>query len=218
VVLAASLIAIAISTAQAEGEFPSPDGRSTVRVSRIGEVVLTVGTVTHELGRMPWGPRHPDIPDVPIGGRFEHAVWSPDSRRVAIVGRCNGYSGVTVPAVPRCASDFVRVVSIDDPSRARSLALPWSPVADRTEVQAVAFERGGDRVGAIVRIDWSDCSYGGTEIRLYSWNRGSVEVNVLLADRHPHTPRELEFERSSIRVTSGTGARKRRRNVPLAAR
>jgi hypothetical protein len=207
--VAVSLVLGSPAAAQADGAWPSPDGRATVVIAN-GEALLTVEGRVRSLGRMPLGPPAMPGPDaVWIGGRFERAFWAEDSRRVAIVGRCTGYSGVSVPPVPRCSRDFVRIVDLNTPDRARWLAIPWPPVADMMQVRQVAFERGGDRIAVVAAERWSDCSYEGDEILLYVWDLrdGSRRMVRQIGTQAPRAQRVVTFEPGGVRVTSSAGSR-----------
>src|SRR5688572_22954044 len=157
----ALLVTAMPARAQVRGVFPSPDGRASVILSPDGEATLSAGGALHDLGPMPEGPAVPLNPDIHIGGRYERAVWSPDSRRVALAGRCNGYSGVTSPPTPKCSRDFVRIVDVAHPETAFSLSVRWTLTADEIRVESLAFDDTGDRLAIITVEEWSDCSYEG---------------------------------------------------------
>lgn len=214
----AAALAFGLSIAHAEGVFPSPDGAHRVSVSRAGDVVLGSADEIVTLGRMPWGPRVPLNPDIPIGGRFERAEWSADGELVAVFGRCRGYSGVTEPPTPRCAGDFVRVLSPHSPGHALALAIRWSLIADEASVQTLSFDATGTRLAAIVLVDWSDCSWEGQQIFLVVWDLtdGSILRQRQIADGHPWMRREVAFDGAGVRVSVGLGARRHSRVFPAS--
>jgi hypothetical protein len=97
--------------------------------------------------------------------------------------------------------------------------VPWSPVADETSVRSIAFDPGGGRLAAIVRVDWSDCSAIGVEVRLTMWDLGdgAVRMHRLVATQHPWTRRVLAFAGEAVEVTVGDGANARRRSFRPSA-
>lgn len=168
-------LGIGISPLARALEFRSADGRFRAVVERNQTHLWDADRPTpHVLAGYRQGPFLPNV-DITLGGAVDTAVFSADGRTVAVAGTCRGYSGVAEPRKPRCITGFIQLWDTQTGALAGVLEPYWTLVHDESKVLALDISPDGQTVAALIRVRWTDCSYGGTELHLQVWTReGSV--------------------------------------------
>jgi hypothetical protein len=197
--------------AQDAAGFGSPDGRLLARVEPGGAVLETPASSHFLEGYPPPRARW-------HGARISRVEFDTGSRLVALAGRCRGYSGVAPPLRPSCADRFVRVYRTTDGSLVRDLAARWDVmIYDSVEARALAFDEHARRLAALVRYEWSDCSWGGSGLELHVWDleTGDLVARRVVSTRGGGGTYGMTFLDDAIVLKRGTGPHTRTRVVPI---